>query len=151
MSQGIKLIDNQGKTSFGTEKPRLQIAIDRTPPHIDRQTVTPTHIATNAGNNFLAQETLYEIKHGLGYKPRVLAYFLRAGTNRYDCGQTLFNFGAVDDVLTYDVDDTFFRIIHRIDDFLQIGFTSSANDVVTCKFMIFSNPVDNYTDPNLRK
>lgn len=152
MSSGIKVLDPRtGKAAYDTSNPRLQIAINRDPPHLDRPVVTPTAIVTNAGNNFTAREVLYEIKHGLGYKPRVLIYFLRSGTNRYDIGKSFFGFGTVDDYMKYEIDETWFRIVHQVDDFFQIGFTSIATGTVACKFMIFSNPADNYTDPNRRE
>lgn len=150
MSAGVKVTDNSGKAVYDSTKPRLQVAIDRSPAHLDKVTVTPTQIATNAGNNFFAREVLFEMKHNLGYKPRVLIYFLRSGTNRYDCGKSYFAVGAVDDFLQYEVDETSFRITHQINDYLQVGYTSTASGTTSAKFLIFSNPVNDFTDPAKR-
>lgn len=150
MSEGLRVLDNKGKAVYDSVKPRLQIAVDRNPKHLNKPTVTPTAIVTNVGNNFVAKEVLFEIKHNLGYKPRVLVYFLRSGTNRYDSGRSFFGAGAVDDFMSYEVDENAFRIVHQVNDYFNLGFTSIATGTVDCKFMIFSNPVNDYTDPALR-
>jgi hypothetical protein len=151
MSAGLLVRDaGTGKAVYTSENPRLQVAVDRTPPHLDRPLVTPTAIVTNLGNNYLAREILFKIKHGLGYKPRVLAYFLQSGTNRYDCGKSFFGFGAADDYVQYEVDEQNFYITHILADYFNAGLTSPATGTVLCKYLIFSNPVDNYTDPSKR-
>lgn len=150
MSGGIKVIDNTDKATYDSTKPRLQIAVDRNPPHINRVTVEPGPLTADAGNNYQAREVLFEMKHDLGYKPKVLIYFFRPSLGRYDCGKTFFGLGARDDYLEYDVTEERFRITHRLTDNLAIGFSSSAQEKTTCKFMIFSNPVNTYTDPAKR-
>lgn len=139
---------NVSKTLLDTRNPRIQIAIDRTPPHLQAMNVTPTAISTNAGNNFAAFETLYSMDHGLGYKPKVFLYIL-SPAGGYAVGTFYLGFGAINDYITYAANTTSFSIVHKIDDFLNSGYTSTGG-TFQLKFLICSNPIDNYTDPAKR-
>lgn len=140
MSSGILV-----KSIFDSRLVRPQIAIGRDPKHLDIFTVPAgTALVANAGNSWFASETLFEIKHNLLYTPKVMAYFYTASDDRYGVGKYLYATGASDDYITYQVNDTYFRIIHAIDGFGGPGtFTSTApaKGNVRIKYLIFSNPI----------
>lgn len=155
MSHGLMVAekDVSGKLLFDSRNVRPQIAVGRSPAHLGLQYVTGTGITTSAGNGFLATEPLFSLNHGLGYKPKVLVYFYVVGTASYNVGKFFYGFGAADDYITYSVTNTGFSIVHIYDDtFFNNGLTSTAATVgpIRIKYAIFSNPVNNYTDPAKR-
>mgnify|MGYP001570734498 CR=1 FL=1 len=154
MSYGIKVAekDIDRKPSFWTARPRLQIALNKTPAHIDSGKVKATAIVANAGNNFIAKETLYTIPHRLSYTPKPLVYFYVPVNTSYAMGKYFYAFGAVDDYFGYEVDDTNFKIVHVLQDNLLLGATSTANTIgeIRFKYMICSNPLKAITNPAAR-
>lgn len=147
MSSGIivgeKSLDK--KLMFDSRNPRPQVALNRTPAHHDIISVKGTAIAvTNAGAD-TATETLATIKHDLGYKPKVLCYFAQESSSRYAVGTFFYDFGNVDDYLTYEVDEYNLYIRHKVvDNFGNNDYTSTApaSGNIKVKYLIFSLPVD---------
>lgn len=155
MSSGILVAekDIQDKILFDSRKVRPQIAVGRDPAHLNIFTTSGSAIASNVGNSFLAKENLLTIKHGLGYKPKVLVYYFGLSNSKYSVGKFFYNFGVADDYLFYRVDTQNFYIDHILDDTgATLGVTSTAppTGAIRIKYSIFSNPVDNYTNPTLR-
>lgn len=155
MSQGILVArkDVSDEILYDSRKARLQIAIDRTPPHLGLENVSSTAIASDISNNYFARETIFTMKHDLGYKPKALVYFYNPSDGSYYVGRFYYGIGAAEDYLTYEVTEDTFRIVHNLDDsFFQIGITSTANTFapIRVKFMLFSNPIDNLTPENMR-
>lgn len=161
MSRGI-IVDTKDVEEpipdFDTRRSRLQIAIQREPAHLDVLNVKGNNITANAGNNWFAKETLFTMEHGLGYKPRVVVYIYNAGNVAggtgagYAIGRFFYGFGAFDDQLTYEIDEETFSIIHTLEDFFSTDRTSNAASFgdMRIKYMLFSNPMADFTDPNLR-
>lgn len=159
MTRGLIIDDKdveEALPDFDTRRSRLQIAIQRDPPHLDVLELKGTAITANAGNNWLAKETLFSMKHGLGFKPRVVVYIYNGGStgtgSGYAIGRYFYGFGAFDDQLTYECDEESFAIIHTIEDFFSTDRTSNAPAFgnMRVKYMIFSNPIADFTDPTLR-
>jgi hypothetical protein len=153
MSSGIivgkKRVDEE--LVFDSRKPRMQVALNRTPPHLDIQSVKGTALQVFAAGAHTAQETLLTVKHDLGYKPKVLVYFLQPDNERYAVGTHFYAFGAVDDYLTYTVDESNLFILHKVVDYLEANnFTSTApaSGFLKVRYMIFSTPVQALTDIN---
>ena len=158
MSGGI-LIDsksvNQSVTEFDTRRPRLQVAVDRNPKHLDLIISSPGTALDITPSVSYVEETLFTLNHNLGYKPKVLVYFYfpnYAPFQGYAVGRYFYGFGVVDDQITYRVDEDKFYIIHTMTD--NIGGatqTSTAPDFgkVQIKYLIFSNPVAAVTHKEL--
>lgn len=162
MTKGL-IIDSKDvdrtNPDFDTRRPKLQIALQRDPPHLDVVDVAATNLSVNAGNGYYNREDLIVVKHNLGYKPKILLYIYNPGNSTagsgtgYAVGTFLFGTGAVTDALTYEVDETWFRVYHYVDNtFFMSDFTSSAANFgkMRYKYMIFSNPIDKITNPNRR-
>ncbi len=137
-----------GKLIYDSRNVRPQIAIDRTPKHLDIFVTPATGIVTNVGNDYYAKETLFSMKHGLKYTPKPLVYFYLINSDRYGVGKYFYAYGAADDYLAYEVDDTYFKIVHVLEDYFHAGRTSTAPTFgnIRVKYMIFSNPIDNLTN-----
>lgn len=128
----------------------MQIGTDKNPPHLAIINTSTTAIATQAGIDSSKQEILFgPIKHGLGYTPKPLLYIL-SNTGVYEMGKYYISLsGNSEDTIYYSVDDISFSIIHKITDLTSVGVTSVAIPV-QLKYLLFSNPINNYTDPALR-
>lgn len=152
MSKGIIVTDSGGGVArggilFDSRRPRLQVAIERTPPHMGVVTLRPRALTSNAGNGYYAEETIFTIKHNLPYKPKVLVYFLAEanfGYKSYNVGKFFYALGSLDDYLTADIDINNVTIKHILDDYMGIGYTSTnINDyIINMKYLILSVPVD---------
>lgn len=152
MSQGMVVYGRDGEPTFDTRKPRLQVALNQDPAHMDIINVRATAIRTLAVNYPTpTTEVLFTTKHNLGYKPKVLVYFFIPSTQLYSTGthyHTPPN-ALSDDLILYDVTDTTFSITHRLTDYFGVfDLTSTANTLgdIRVKYMIFSNPVENVTN-----
>ena len=153
MSFGIILSDTNIKEdiTYDSRRPRPQIALERDPSHLRIVEVKGSNIATNAGNGYYNEETLYEFKHNLGYKPINLTYFYVLSNESYGCGKYFYGFGATDDYLTVEVDEASYKVKHIVKDYLSVGYTSNAATIgkIRVKFMIFSNPINKVTNEAL--
>lgn len=153
MSYGIvttkenETADN-GRFAFDSSIPRLQVAVDKDPKHLDRIRVLGNNQDANVGNGFYIEETLFSIDHGLKYTPKVLVYFNNIFNNIYNVGRYYYAFGAADDYLTYRVNETSFKIIHITTGYGAFPLTSAAQSagLIQIKYMILSNPVAAVTD-----
>lgn len=155
MSAGILIAEKNitGKIIYDSRKPRLQVAVNRDPKHLDSFIVSPAPLVTSAGNGFYLENIILSINHNLGYKPRVLMYTKALNTNVYRCGFYFFSFGAFDDSIIYRVTDKTLTIVQILDDStFNVGVASSASTVgnLRIKYMLFSNPVNNATPENKR-
>jgi hypothetical protein len=147
MSVGLTVEDKSlGRNlGFDSRKPRLQVALNRTPAHHDVLQVKGTAIAVTAAGADTATEDLAIIKHGLGYKPKVLCYFKQASSNRYAVGTFFYDFGVVDDYISYEVDEDKLYIRHSVVDNLGISdYTSDAPSFgnIQVKYLIASVPLE---------
>lgn len=143
-------VANVTKKLLDTRNVRMQIATDRDPPHLAIINTKTTGIATVAGVDTTKQEVLFSMKHKLGYTPKVLLYILNTTTGAYELGTYYIALsGNFTDTIISDVNDTSFSIIHKITDLTSVGVTSQPLPV-QLKYLIFSNPLNNYTDPALR-
>lgn len=141
--------DIDGKHSYDSVRPRLQVAMDRNPKHLDIVRVTGSALQVFAAGAHTATETLATIRHELGYKPRVLCYFYQSSIRGYNVGRYYYAFGVVDDYLTYTVDENYLYIVHKVvDNFNASDFTSGAvtTGQIAVKYLLFSNRVDSYTN-----
>ena len=137
------------KLQYDSSKPRLQIAMGRTPPHLNLVDVTGTALVTSAGSPSQKEETLFTIYHGLlQYKPKVLVYFYVYSSGLYDIGKFFYGFGAIDDYLTFEIDERNLYIKHILADYFGTGHTSTAPSTgrIRVKYLISSNPVNDYTN-----
>lgn len=152
MSEGIRVLQpgNITQDVFDSSRPRLQIDTEHTPPLLDVIQRQTTALVSNVGNGFFSQETLFSINHGLGYSPKVFLYIFTS-SGGYACGQYNVGSGAFDDKIIYKINSTSFTILHVLDDtFANLGVISSLVTTAQLKYMLCSNPIDNYTDPALR-
>ncbi len=153
--KGVIVTENglDGKILFDSRKPRIQVALDRTPAHVDRINVSAgTALVTSAGNSYYAEEILATIKHGLAYEPMVLTYFYIPTNGRYAVGRYFYAFGAADDYIAYRTDETNLYIVHILDDTASnVGVTSTAPSFgeLKVKYLICSNPVNALTNDAL--
>jgi hypothetical protein len=158
MSYGIAIADENEAVETGhdihrSDRPRLQIAMDRKPGHTGIEFVQGTALQVFAAGAHTASEVLFRMDHGLKYKPRAFAYFNALINKTYAAGTYFYNFGAVDDYITYETTDKEFRIVHKLVD--NTGFTdytslAPATGRIRAKRLIFSNPIDAKTDANAR-
>jgi hypothetical protein len=152
MTKGIIVADENKNVDdraplFDSRRPRMQAAIDRTPPHMGVVDLKPHALTSNAGNGYYSEETLVTISHNLLYKPKVLIYFLvlvNYGYKSYNVGKFFYSFGAIDDYLTVVADINNVTIKHILNDYIEVGYTSTnINDyIVKAKYLILSVPVD---------
>lgn len=147
----VQEVANVTKTILDTRDIRLQIGINKSPKHLDIMNLTTTALATNAGNGFADQkETLFSIPHTLGYSPKVFLYMFDPSNSSYAMGAYFpHGAGAVTDEITYQVSSTSFSIIHIVSDPFHGGYTSGIV-TIQAKYLIFSNPINTFTDPALR-
>jgi hypothetical protein len=157
MTQGIKVFDSSLSTGFTTERTRMQIAIDRTPPHLQVfDSIAGSALVTNAGNGYYAEEIVFSLHHNLGFRPKVYVYYFYLNgpsiSRGYALGTFFIAYGVYEDALKYRVTDTEFLIYHYVDDtFFNTGVTSLApNFQMRIKYMLCSTPIDNYTDSIFR-
>lgn len=152
MSHGIILSDKDldEEITYDSRKLRPQVALEKPSPHLDIITLPPgTALATDVGNGYYAEEVLFSIKHELPYTPKPLVYFFVSSTGNYAIGKYLYQFGAFDDYIGYRVTATEFQIVHILDDRgLNVGVTSTAPNFgnVRIKYLIFSNPINDFTN-----
>lgn len=142
-----------GHDAFRSDKPRLQVAMGRSPGHTGIELVKGTGLQVFAAGAHSASETLFRMNHGLKYEPKVLVYFNQFTNDSYAIGTYFYAFGAIDDYLTYEVDETEFRIVHKlVDNTGASNYTSLAPNSgnIRAKRLIFSNPVNKVTAANAR-
>lgn len=142
-----------GHDAFRSDRPRLQVAMGRSPGHTGIELVKGTGIQVFAAGPHTASETLFRMNHGLKYRPKAFAYFNQSTNNSYAIGTYFYGFGAIDDYLKFEVDDTEFRIMHYLVDNLGISdYTSLApnSGTIQVKRLICSNPVNAVTAANAR-
>lgn len=146
MSKGIQLTTdgspiNSNGTEYNSTNLRIQVALNKTPPHLQIFDVNYNVLTTDV-SHVLASETLAVIKHGLSYKPMVLIYFYRYDTDSYSIGKLFFGYGAIDDYLYYVVDSTNITIYHDVDTFgIGTSYTSGSGKI-RIKLWILSVPVN---------
>lgn len=140
----------QGLFVYDSRNKHMQVNLLADPPHVQVYTVQPTAIATSSGTpNWFASETLATIKHNLPYRPRVFGFcyiysydgaFTDSSVGQYG-EQVYFGFGAIDDYMYVVADDTNVYIKHDVQDYFNLGYTSTAtHQVVKVKILICSNP-----------
>jgi len=142
-----------GHDAFRSDRPRLQVAMGRSPGHTGIELVKGTGIQVFAAGAHSASEVLFRMKHGLLYKPKALVYFNQFTSNAYNVGIYFYATGAIDDYLKYEVDETEFRIVHKlIDNVGASDYTSLAPNSgnIQVKRLIFSNPSAAITGANAR-
>jgi hypothetical protein len=145
MSAGIQVLPD----IFDSRNLRLQAALGRNPSHLGLDSIKGTGIQVFAAGAHSAEETLLTIKHGLGYKPKVLTYFYQTSKGGYNIGIYFYGFGAIDDYFTYSVDENNLYIKHKlVDNTASQDYTSTAPTAgnIKVKYMIFSNKVNDYTN-----
>jgi hypothetical protein len=150
MSAGIHSSERSVKgkplpEDFDSRRSRLQVAMLKDPPHLNIFELSGiTAIASTAGNGYYAQETLFSIKHGLGYRPKVFVYFYGLSNNSYAVGTYFYGYGTADDYITYRADDETLEILHIVDGYGLTEYTSLApsGGKIRLKYMICSNPVN---------
>lgn len=150
MSSGIRSSERSVKSKstpedFDSRRSRLQVAMLKDPAHLNIFELSGiTAIASTVGNGYYAQETLFSMKHGLGYRPKVFVYFYGLANNSYAVGTYFYGYGAADDYITYRVDDETLEILHIVDGYDFTEYTSLAPDggKIRMKYMICSNPVN---------
>lgn len=156
MKQGI-FIAKPGKSvgpnnnQFDTNNPHLLINLLKNPKHMDI-------VQFRGGTNFVASngavsdqiETLFSIRHGLAYTPEVFFYLLaltyqgsatHAKAGSYADKNMIISgsLGTITDSIYAKVDGESFSIVHELDNFWPINFTSDAADYnLQLKYYILS-------------
>lgn len=142
-----------GHDSFRSDRPRLQVAMGRSPGHTGIELIKGAGLQVFAAGAHSASEVLFRMEHELKYEPKALVYFSQFANESYAVGTYFYAYGAIDDYLTYEVTDTEFRIVHKlVDNTAASNYTSLAPSFgnIRAKRLIFSNPVGAVTGANAR-
>jgi hypothetical protein len=157
MSAGIIIMENgkiigEDRPRYDSRRPRWQVNLKANPAHLAVLRFTGgTAFVGSAGVVSQQEETLLEIEHKLPYTPDVLAYFYAqsyAGSEidpkaqRYAADTFIYSgsAGTVADNLFIRVSATSLKVVHQLDNFNGIAYTSDANQyVIRFKYYILSN------------
>lgn len=131
----------QGEFKFDTKKRHLPIDLEALPRHYDiAEMAGGTAITISAGDSSVHQETLLTVPHKLGYTPFVFMYVYVISYNGNSVSSPAGDYipdayyysgasGTIQDILTFKVDASNFKIIHYATVFSFFGgaHTSDAN------------------------